>query len=53
MACDKFEVDVNNTTGGYGICLCGRPREEHFEFKTDGKQYEDVKEGLTEPKPFI
>lgn len=51
-ACAKFEVDVNNKTGGYGVCLCGKSSEEHTDYNTKGDQYEKIKSELTAPKEF-
>ena len=53
VACDKFEVDVQNETGGYGVCLCGKTREDHFEIRQQGSEYLQIRRRLTEPKPFV
>mmetsp|Transcript_15912 Transcript_15912/g.30799 ORF Transcript_15912/g.30799 Transcript_15912/m.30799 type:complete len:235 (-) Transcript_15912:517-1221(-) len=49
--CTHFELDMKSE-GGYGVCVCGFPRERHQNFTMRPSEWESVKSALTKPKPF-
>lgn len=50
--CIRFELDMKNDAGGYGMCVCGFGRNEHNRKSMTKKEWLKVKESLTKPKEF-